>query len=141
MLALVADLPAGGLQWQAGAEMASLGGIAAHILLVEGYAIYAVGRETFPGWTGQNGQGMDAPIAERALRNQIVDTDRRAKDVLCDVDEQRLLARHEGNGRTVFDVFVEEMDHAAMHYGHMQLARQLYEQHHPQFESEYRHWR
>ena len=141
VLALVSGLPPWGLQWQAADEMASLGGIAAHILLVEDYAIHAVAGESLEGWMGTNGQGMDAAISESDLCARIVAVDRHAKALLCDVDEQRLLARHEGNGRTVFDVLVEEMDHVAMHYGHMQLARQLYEHAHPGFVSEYRHWR
>jgi hypothetical protein len=141
MLALVSGLPPGGLQWQAADEMASLGGIAARILLVEDYAIHAVAGESLEGWMGTNGQGMDAVISESELCARIVAVDRHAKALLCDVDEQQLLARHEGNGRSLFDVLVEEVDHVAMHYGQMQIARQLFEDAHPEFLSGYEHWR
>lgn len=140
MLALISDLPDGGLEWQAGDSMASIAGIASHILLVEDYALHAVSGASLTGWSGTNGQDMDRRANELELRSRILELDGRAKGFLCEVSEQALLARHDGNGRTVFDVLVEEMDHAAMHYGHMQLARQLYEQAHPEFVSEYKHW-
>lgn len=141
MLALVAGLPAGALLWQAADAMASIGGIAAHILLVEDYAVHAVAGESLAGWMGTNGQGMDAVSSESELCARIVAVDRHAKALLCEVAEAKLRSRHEDNGRTVFDVLVEEMDHAAMHYGQMQIARQLYEEAHPGFVSGYRHWR
>lgn len=141
MLALAMGLPPGGLEWQAGQDMGSVGGIAAHILLIEDYAIHAVAGETLVGWSGANGQGMDTLCTEPELCARIVAVDRHAKALLCEVDESRLRSRHEGNGRTVFDVLVEEMDHAAMHYGQMQVARQLFEQAHPGFVSGYQHWR
>lgn len=141
MLELCSGLPHGGLAWNAAADMGSIGGIATHVLLVEDYAIHAVAGRSLEGWTGQNGQGMSEVAEEATLASRITALDRRAKEILCEVDEPRLRSRHEGNGRTVFDVLLEEMDHAAMHYGQMQVARQLYEQSHPDFASRYQHWR
>lgn len=141
MLALVSGLPSGGLDWQASDTMASIGGIASHILLVEDYAIHAVAGANFAGWTGRNGQDMDRRGGETELRSRIIELDGRAKTILCEAGEQELLRRHEGNGRTLFDVLVEEMDHAAMHYGQMQISRQLFEEAHPDFVSGYQHWR
>lgn len=141
MFELVGGLPEGGLEWQPSPAMASIGGIASHILLIEDYAIHAVAGTSLAGWTGGNGQDMDRRPGELELRSRILELDGRAKGFLCEVGELELLRRHEGNGRTLFDVLVEEMDHAAMHYGQMQVARQLFEEAHPGFVSGYRHWR
>lgn len=141
MLALASGLPAGGLEWQASDAVPSIGGIASHILLVEDYAIRTVAGEVLEGWTGENGQDIDLESSEAEICSRITELDARAKAILSETGEQTLRSRHEGNGRSLFDVLAEEMDHVAMHYGQMQIARQLFEDAHPDFLSEYEHWR
>ncbi|MBI5949149.1 MAG: DinB family protein [Chloroflexi bacterium] len=140
MLNLVSGLPAGALSWQAGPEMSCLAGLAEHIVEVEGFAGRVAAGEDLR-WDGRNGPPPHDSADPATLATAIVDADRFLKGVLTGITGDTLSRPQPGEDRTIGAALVEEFDHAAMHYGQMQLTRHLWEAAHPNFESTYDHWR
>jgi hypothetical protein len=140
MLNLVAGLPVGALDWRPGPDAASLAGLSLHILDVEEYlARLAAGEHTE--WTGENGSRMDETAEEQQLVSEILRVDGLLRAALEGVTSERLAEHQPGEERTVGEALVEDLDHSAMHYGHMQLTRHLFELAHPDIEPTYEHWR
>ena len=140
MANLVSGLPPEGLDWQPFPESASLAGLALHILDVEDYlAALASGDATE--WSGENGSRMDETRSAEELLREIERVDGRLVEALEQVTLQRLSAPQPGERRTVGQALVEDLDHSAMHYGHMQLTRHAWEVAHPGAPLTYAHWR
>ncbi len=140
MLNLVSGLPAGALSWAPGPEMTCLAGLAAHILEVEVFAGRVAAGED-PRWEGGNGPRPHGEDDTAAIAGAIVDADRFLKGVLGALTGEALSRPQPGEDRPAGAAVVEEFDHAAMHYGQMQLTRHLWEAAHPGFAATYSHWR
>ena len=140
LIALVSDLPAGGLSWAPGPDAAHISGLVMHILEVEQYLAAIAGGQDVE-WAGTNGSSMDLAVGSTALVERIIEVDLALKRALETVPPARLDAIQPGGDRTVGSMLVEDLDHSAMHYGQVQLTRHLYELAHPDFASTYQHWR
>jgi len=137
---LVAGLPDEALNWRPFADAASLAGLALHILDVEDYlANLALGspRE----WDGENGSRMDEVATAEGVAAELERVDAALKAALSVVPAERLAALQPGGERTIAEALIEDLDHSAMHYGHMQLTRHAWEAAHPGAGSGYVHWR
>lgn len=140
MLALVRDLPANALAWRPGQEMSSLSGLVRHMMDDETEFIHSiVGMES--GWPGTNGEFMDATDEADILMACIVEGDTLFKKVYITLTDDHLLRPHPKSGGLIGRELIEVTDHAAMHYGQMQLTRHLWAVAHPEFSSAYEHWR
>jgi hypothetical protein len=140
MANLVAGMPDEGINWRPLADSASLAGLVLHIVDVEDYlASLAAGpaRE----WTGGNGSRMDESASAEQLIAEIERVDATLKSALASVTPEGLAAPQPGDERTVGEALVEDLDHSAMHYGHMQLTRHAWEAAHPEAAPTYVHWR
>jgi hypothetical protein len=141
MANLVAGLPAGALEWRPFPESASLAGLALHILDVEDYLAKLVCGVAVE-WTGENGSRMDEPASSEDIIAAIERVDASLTWALESAPAADFARPHPGaQGRTVGQALVEDLDHAAMHYGHMQLTRHAWEAAHPEAERTYVHWR
>ncbi len=140
MLNLVSGLPAGALFWAPGPEMTCVAGLAAHILEVEVFAGRVAAGENLH-WEGGNGPPPHGEDEAAALAAAIVEADHFLKGVLGRLTGDALSRPLPGEDRSAGAAIVEEFDHAAMHYGQMQITRHLWEAAHPGFEPTYTHWR
>jgi hypothetical protein len=140
MVALVSGLPAGALTWTPAPAAAHLSGLAMHIVAVEEHAARTVaGLEVAP--APGNGSGMESALDEAALVGRIREADRllaAAIEGLAQAAAEDAEAAERAAGAAEL---VEECDHAAMHYGQMQLTRHLWEAAHPGAPAAYEHWR
>lgn len=139
MVDLISGLPEDALDWKPAERAVSLAGLVHHILHVE----RSMALEASTGdadWEHANGHGLGETAAEQALVALIDATDTEVKRALQGLDEATLLRVTEPDGRTVGSGLVEEFDHGAMHYGHMQMVRLLWEEAHPEYPSTYEHW-
>ncbi len=140
MLDLIDGLPPDALQWTPGLRMSSLAGLTRHIMDVW-VSTVRVAAGDLPGWHGENGAFLDATDNTLTLIACISEGDAYCKHVLPTLPAARLFAHWPGDAaRTIGMSLIEEGDHSAMHYGHMQITRHLYEQAHPEFASRYVHW-
>ena len=140
MANLVAGLPEGALDWRPFADAASLAGLALHILDVEEY-LAGLARGEAPEWQGENGSRMDEAADEEQLLAEITRVDAVLLRSLEGIAAETLLALQPGGSRSVGEALAEDLDHSAMHYGHMQLTRHAWEAAHPQAPPSYAHWR
>jgi hypothetical protein len=140
MTAIIAGLDTGALRWKPAPEANSLADLVRHIVHIESFvAAYLLGEAT----THDGANGALAPVAgdAEALALAIARLDARLKAALGTLPgrEADLVAGYDG--RTLGALAVEELDHAAMHYGQVQLTRHLLEAAFPELAGEYVHWR
>jgi uncharacterized damage-inducible protein DinB len=140
MINLVRDLSPAALDWRPAVHSASLAGLVLHVVDVETYIARAAAGEEVE-WAGENGSRMDESAAAQELVAALQAVDALLKGVLVGLTAERLAALAPGGARTIGEMLGEDLDHSSMHYGHMQLTRHLWEEAHPEFESEYTHWR
>lgn len=141
MANLVAGLPAGALEWRPFPESASLAGLALHILDVEEYVAKLVSGIAVE-WAGENGSRMDESASSEDIIAAIERVDAWLRSALEAATPAVWVRPHPGaEDRTIGQALVEELDHSAMHYGHMQLTRHAWEAGHPEAERTYVHWR
>jgi DinB superfamily len=140
MINLVRGLPAGGLTWSPAPDAPAIAGIVLHILDVEGYLV-SLAEGTDIGWTGERGSRIHEAAGEDELVGAIDQMDQRLRAALEAVAEERLSSVQPGDERTVAEALIEDLDHSAVHIGHLQLTRQLFEQAHPDAPRTYEHWR
>lgn len=131
MVDLVSGLPAGALDWRPAPDAASLAGLVLHIVDVEGHVASLAAGEDEQAWPGENGSRMDETASEAGLVKTI-----EAVDAALDRGLSLLPSRSERAAAVL-----EDLDHAAMHHGQMQLTRHLWEGAHPGSPSGYQHWR
>ncbi len=140
MIALVSGLPDRALAWTPGPDAPHLSGLTMHILEVEEYlANVAGGAET--AWSGELGSSMETVLDEAALIARIAAVDAHLKSAMENAPSDRWESFEPASERSVGSMLVEDLDHSAMHYGQMQLTRHLWELEHPNFASQYEHWR
>ncbi|MPZ98447.1 MAG: DUF664 domain-containing protein [Dehalococcoidia bacterium] len=136
---LVSGLPEGALDWRPSEGVNSLAGLVRHILHVEGAMVAAAGGDTTL-WDPTQGARLEESGSEQDLLDAIEACDAAMKTVLPGLTPDDLARSHPGESRSVGSGLVEEFDHSAMHYGHMQVTRLLWEQAHPEVPRTYEHW-
>lgn len=126
------DLPHEALDWIAGPEMNSLAVLAVH---VAGAARYWIGDVA-----GQDPSGRDRAAEFRtkgveaaALKSRLDAALSHSQSILekltlSDLDAPRV-ARRDGQTHTVAEALLHALEHTAIHLGHIQIVRQLWEQH------------
>ncbi len=137
---LLGGLPTGALDWRPAVGAASLGGLTAHILVVEEATLRVAAGESIL-WPAVNGEGMDERHDELELVASLAALDALAARVLSALRPAALAAAQPGEQRTIGEMLIEEFDHVAMHYGQAQLTRHLWEAANPGWPSPYNHWR
>lgn len=140
MQQLVSGLPREALDWRPAPEAASLGGLALHIVDVELYVARLAAGIEGP-WAGENGSRMDESGDCEELLAAIDAADQQLKEALAGLTAERLESAGPGGEGTLGEALAGDLDHSAMHYGHLQLTRHLWEASHPDWESGYIHWR
>jgi len=145
MCEIVADLPPEALVWQPGAQMGTLAGIIQHTTYCEAYAYRRAAGEGVEWDEGMSTRAWSSTDpAERAIA-RIAEADATMKRILPIMTVERMTARFTTWGQETTqsggDLIAEAAAHTTMHWGHMQITRQLWEQAHPEFASAYQHWR
>lgn len=125
-------LPQAALDWSPGPEMNSLSVLAAHIEGSERYWIgHVAGQE--PSDRDRDAefrtQGISAAALAESLDEVLADS-RRVLERLspADLGEKRQSARHPDREYTSAWAILHSLEHTAMHVGHMQIVRQLWDQ-------------
>ena len=136
---LVSGLPDGALDWWPSEGTNSLAGLVRHILADERAVVLAAGGATGE-WDGTQGAHLDESGTERELIEAIDSCDALVKTVLPGLAATDLAREQPGQSRSFGRALAEEFEHSAMHYGHMQMIRLLWEQAHPGAPRTYRHW-
>lgn len=126
---LVSGLPDGALDWRPAERVNSLAGLVRHIVDIESHAARLGRGDDEWRWDDSDGAHLEEGGTESDLLAAIADCDALVKDVLESLDEPERASPA-----------IEEFDHAAMHYGHMQVTRLLWEQAHPDAPRTYSHW-
>ncbi len=149
MIEVIADLPDDALTWHPADAMSSLAGIICHTMYCETYAIRrAAGEEvTYDGEyddaerdnaTWQNEEDREQLIA------RIADSDAVMKRILPIMTvagmERRFPAWGADSLASGGELIAKAAIHTGMHWGHMQMTRQLWEQAHLEFVSAYTPW-
>lgn len=140
MIDLIRDLPDGALSWRPGPQMSSLAGIVRHMMDDETEFVRSL-AEMPNGWPGVNGEWMDTTGTAAELVALIADGDALLKRMYPILTDEHLRQPHPASGTPIGQELIEMADHSGMHYGHMQITRHLYELAHPDFASQYQHWR
>ena len=140
MANLITGLPQEALDWHPVALSASLTGLVLHIADVECFIARVAGGSD-EHWTGENGSRMDDGATASELYAAVLEADAQLKAVLGAIQPPRLAQTQPGDKRSIGEMLVEDLDHSAMHYGHMQLTRHLWEAAHPVAGATYTHWR
>lgn len=144
MIAIVADLPPDALAWKPGPDMGSLAGIVRHTVYCENYALRAATGENAHYDEATNARQWDATDDAATLQTAIGACDTLMKTALPALTVERM-----GRPLTVWggphessagELIADAANHTAMHWGQMQMTRQLWEQAHPDFSGDYTRW-
>ncbi len=144
MIAIIADLPDDALVWHPASDMGPLSGIVCHTMYGEMFAIRCAAGED----VSYTDQENDATwrIAERReqLIARIAEGDAVMKRILPVMTvagmEERFHAWSADSTQSGGELIAEAAIHTGMHWGHMQMTRQLWEQAHPEFVGSYSRW-
>jgi hypothetical protein len=145
MCAIVADLPSEALMWQPGVQMGTLAGIIAHTMYCEAYAHRRAAGEAVA-WDGEwmNARAWESTADTDQALAAIVEADAVMKRILPTMTVARMSERFSAWGNDEAEsggsLIAIAAAHTAMHWGHMQMTRQLWEQAHPEFVGTYRPW-
>lgn len=145
MCAIVADLPPEALVWQPGEHMGTLAGIIEHAMYCETYAYRrAAGEDAEYNEDANRHTWASTDTPEQAIA-RIVAGDVVMKRILPEMTVERMNARFtawgQGSTQSGGDLIAEAATHTTMHWGHMQMTRQLWGQAHPEFHGDYERWR
>ena len=144
MVQLVADLPPDALVWKPGADMGTLAGIVRHTLYCERYAFLAATGIDRSYDETTNQEQWQATDDAAALVRLIAETDAEMKAALPSLTVADLGTRivaWGGPGEEMAGALIADVTtHTAMHWGHMQMTRQLWEAAHPEFTGTYTRW-
>jgi len=144
MCQLIRDLPAEALVWSPSPSMGTLAGILEHAMYCEAYAYRLVAGEAVAWNADANVRTWESTAdTDRALA-AIVEADAVMKRILPTMTVARMGERFPAWGNDDPEsggaLIAEAAAHTAMHWGHMQMTRQLWEQAHPEFVGIYRPW-
>jgi hypothetical protein len=149
MIQIIADLPDEALVWQPAPDMGTLSGIICHAMYMEVVAIrIAAGEEVSYDLEFDNSEedGSTWRTAEgrEALMARIAEGDAIMKRILPTMTvagmEKRFHAFSEDSTPSGGYLIAIAATHTTMHWGHMQMTRQLWEQAHPEFRGSYTRW-
>jgi len=149
MIGIIADLPDEALIWHPTEAMGSLSGIICHTMYCEVYAIRrAAGEDVAYSVKEDDAEEDDSTwrTAERreALIARIAEGDAIMKRILPIMTVAGMEERfHAWGGNSIHsggDLIAKAATHTTMHWGHMQMTRQLWEQAHPAFVGSYTPW-
>jgi hypothetical protein len=149
MIQIIADLPDEALVWQPAPDMGTLSGIICHAMYCEVYALrlaagedvsydlkYDESEEEHSTW--RTAEGRDALMARIAGGDAIMK--RILPTMTVAAMEERVPAWGGNALRSGGDLIAKAATHTTMHWGHMQMTRQLWEQAHPEFVGAYTPW-
>ncbi|MDQ6602173.1 MAG: DinB family protein [Chloroflexota bacterium] len=149
MTQIIADLPSEALVWQPANDMASLSGILCHTMYCEVYAIRrAAGEDVsysveYDDAEEDNSTWRTAEDREQLIA-RIAEGDAIMKRILPIMTVAGMAERfHAWGGNSLHsggDLIAKAATHTTMHWGHMQMTRQLWEQAHPEFVGAYTPW-
>jgi len=149
MIEIIADLPDDALSWHPADAMATLSGIICHTMYCETYAIRrAAGEEVAYDGVYDDAENDGATWRNEDDRAQLIariaDGDTAMKRILPIMTvagmEQRYSAWGANSISSGGDLIAKAAIHTGMHWGHMQMTRQLWEQAHPAFVGSYTPW-
>ncbi len=125
-------LPPAALDWSLGPAINSLAILAAH---VAGSEMFWIGDVVIRGATTRirdtefQTVGVTADDLKARLAHALADSQQAvAQLTLAHLEEQRISPRGDGQHYTVAWCLLHALEHVAVHVGHMQLARQLWEE-------------
>ncbi|MGI8854564.1 MAG: DinB family protein [Thermomicrobiales bacterium] len=149
MIQIIADLPDEALVWQPANDMGSLSGIICHMMYCETYAIRLAAGEDVSydgekddaendGSTWRTAEGREALIARIAEGDAIM---KRILPVMTVAGMgERRPAWGAGALSSGGELIAKAATHTTMHWGHLQMTRQRWEQAHPEFRGSYTPW-
>ena len=149
MIQIIADLPDEALIWQPANDMGALSGIICHTMYCEMYAIRRAAGEDVSYSVEEDDAEEDNPTWRTAERREqliarIADGDAAMKRILPIMTVAGMEERfHAWGGDSIHsggDLIAKAATHTTMHWGHMQMTRQLWEQAHPEFVGSYTPW-
>lgn len=129
MAELVSGLPEGALDWRFAPEATPLAGLCLHIVHLDRHVAGLLSGSAGD-FDATNGARTSDSATESDLREALDRVSRALADALERADLAQLPAS-----------VIEELDHASMHWGQMQLTRHAWEAAHPGVASAYVHWR
>ncbi len=149
MIEIIADLPDDALIWHPADAMSSLSGMICHTMYCETYAIrraagedvaydgvYDEVEEDYSTWRIEEDRAQ--------LIARIADSDAVMKRILPIMTVAGMEQRYSAWGGDSIvsggDLIAKAAIHTGMHWGHMQMTRQLWEQAHPDFVGSYTPW-
>ncbi len=149
MIQIIADLPDEALVWQPASDMGSLSGIICHTMYVETFAIRCAAGEDVSfsvkydeaeedGSTWRTAEGREQLMARIAEGDAIM---KRILPIMTVAGmEKRFQGFSENSLLSGGYLIAIAAPHTTMHWGHMQMTRQLWEQAHPEFVGSYTPW-
>ena len=127
----ISDLPQEALDWQPGPDMNSIGVLVAHIVGAERYLIGDVVLED-PSHRDRPAEFLTTGLVIPALLSKLKESETYMEGAFesLTLDDLDLTRRHPRDGRQVKVSWslLQALEHTAMHVGHIQLVRQLWEQ-------------
>lgn len=144
MCQIVADLPPEALVWKPGPEMSSLAGIIEHTMYCEVYGYRRAASEDVEWDSAANEALWDSTDDAAQAITCIVEGDAVMKRILPVMTiakmGMRYVAWQPDTTQSGGDLIAEAATHTTMHWGHMQMTRQLWERAHPEFVGSYTPW-
>jgi uncharacterized damage-inducible protein DinB len=144
MTEIIADLPDEALVWQPASDMGSLSGIICHTMYCETFMIRRAANEDVSYSTEDNDATWRTAEHREELIARIAEGDAIMKRILPIMTvagmEERFHAWGEDSTQSGGDLIAEAATHTTMHWGHMQMTRQLWEQAHSDFVGVYTPW-
>ena len=144
MVRIVADLPAAALAWKPASAMGSLSGIVRHTMYCEEYAIRRAAGEDVAYDDAFNASLWETADDAAALTACINAGDAAVKRILPTMTVERMAMRYpawtDATPTLSGALIAEGLAHTAMHWGHMQMTRQSWEQTRSDFIGTYERW-
>jgi uncharacterized damage-inducible protein DinB len=149
MTQIIADLPDEALVWQPANNMGSLSGIICHTMYCEVYAIRrAAGEDVSYSAKEDDAEEDDSTWRTAERREELIARIAEGDAIMKRILPIRTVAGmeerfHAWGGDSIHsggDLIAKAATHTTMHWGHMQMTRQLWEQAHPEFRGSYTRW-
>lgn len=141
---LIADLPEEALAWRPAHAMGTLSGIVCHTMYCETFAIRRAAGEDVSYTEDENDETWRAVERREHLIARIAEGNTIMKRILPVMTvagmEKRFNAWGGDATQSGGELIAEAAIHTGMHWGHMQMTRQLWEQAHPEFTGAYSRW-
>ncbi|MCA1667414.1 MAG: DinB family protein [Thermomicrobia bacterium] len=149
MIAIIADLPDDALRWHPADAMSTLSGMICHTMYCETYAIRRAAGEDVA-YDGvydeaeEDGSTWRTEEDRAQLIARIAQGDAVMKRLLPIMTVAGMEERYPAWGANAIvsggELIAKVAIHTGLHWGHMQMTRQLWEQGHPEFVGSYTPW-